>query len=1644
MCLWGNQTLAQTAPRVTSIVIDDGPSNGEAFVLGERIDIFLDFDEAVEVDHGNTPQLALQIGAETRYADLWYNWGPHLRFLYIVQAQDRDADGISIPANALMANGESITLASDPSVGADLSHDGVAADQRLKVDGSIASAPTIESVNLQSEPLGGDTYGPGEGIEVSVHFDKSLTITGEPRLMFQIGTETRASTYWRTEEGHGSRRSALTFRYTVQPDDMDGDGVSIPANALSVVGGEITLLDRPDIDADLSHEEIADNPMQKVDGSIGPRVTSIVIDDSPSSGDTFRYGERIDVLVHFDRAVGIDWENPPRVALQIGTRTRYASYWYHGSYIHFTYVVTAEDRDTDGISIPANAMAADGASVFLASDRSVVADLSHEAVAADPQHKVDGSLVRAPGVETIFFQGGSSRGDVYGLGDRIVVGVHFDTSVTVTGEPQLRIQIGEHIRMSTSWVQNDTHGSKLTFSYTVQADDRDADGASIPANALSVEGGTITLRDRDDLAADLSHPGVDDDPARRVDGSLAPAIERISLVGGPDNGHTYTLGEAIRVLVEFDERVNLDSRLRLAIAVGSRARQAWRTSASYADSFVFEYVVRPADLDSDGVSIPGNSLTLNGAPATLNLDHDAVAADPNHKVDGSVAVAPVVMGVTVNTPRRYGDNGVPEYPDTYGVGEEITVSVEFDKSVDVTGARPEVALAIGERTRPARLLPNRSATGRFIRFFYVVQSDDMDDDGIAIPANALTLNGGSITILGDANTDAVLSHDAVAVEHRVDGETVSAPRNFYRWIWLAGSPLNGRTYGLGERIWPYMWLDRRPAVSGEPALSLRIGGENRSASFFPGATYNAFLSFEYLVQKDDLDLDGFGSPPNAVSLNGGAIVSAGSADIAADLANGVVDFGYAVDGSLVSAPKVSRTSILGSPTLGGTYGLGDRIGPTVCFDLPVEVKGEPRLALDIGGRTSHAFHADTYARSGSETCLFFWYTVQAEDLDRDGISIPANALDLNGGAITLEVDEGIAADPSHEALEDDGDHRVDGTVAVAPTVTSVSFVGAPATGGPYQAGDVVTVRVGFDRALAVSGEPRLALAVGSRRRHASYAGQTTVRLIDVPNLYKRNFFSLSFEYTVQPGDMDSDGISIPANALDLNGGSLALMGVSGTAADLSHSAVNPDETRLVDAPDTAPTFSTAIAGQVWVVNQAVSLELPAAVGDGALTYSLLPEPPAGMTFDAETRLLSGMPLALVDRMAFRYTVTDGDEEDPESTTLAFSMSVVAQSAREVGARSVGDDSVEVAWRGQWSEPSRGRLVIEARSPAMDWTVVGTVDPSSGEFTVRGLEPETPHTFRLRFESAGSASRRSGSAQSAPEYSEEFSVTTGSYTGPCRSGGKYLCLRGGRFELRADWTNPDRAGDFGAGTAVPVDVSAESGLFWFFSPANIELVTKVLDGSSLNGYYWMFFGALSDVEYWLTLRDTAAGGLQRTYHNPPKEVCGQSDTRAFPGDLASLLGLSSSVEASSGPAPVEPVRLSAVPLAEAAAPAADSAGRCESTSNRLCLLEDRFAIDVNFIDPNISDPDVDPESAATVAPSLGTANTGFFWFFNQENIELAVKVLDGRGINGKFWLLYGALSDVEYEITVADTVTGESKTYRNEAGSVCGEVDSGAF
>jgi hypothetical protein len=77
----------------------------------------------------------------------------------------------------------------------------------------------------------------------------------------------------------------------------------------------------------------------------------------------------------------------------------------------------------------------------------------------------------------------------------------------------------------------------------------------------------------------------------------------------------------------------------------------------------------------------------------------------------------------------------------------------------------------------------------------------------------------------------------------------------------------------------------------------------------------------------------------------------------------------------------------------------------------------------------------------------------------------------------------------------------------------------------------------------------------------------------------------------------------------------------------------------------------------------------------------------------------------------------------------------------------------------------------------------------------------------------------------------------------------------------------------------VPLSDETGYFWFFSDSNVEVVIKVLDGTALNGHFWVFYGALSNVEYSLTVTDTVTGE-ERTYHNPAHRFASVGDTRAF--------------------------------------------------------------------------------------------------------------------------------------------------------------------
>ena len=265
--------------------------------------------------------------------------------------------------------------------------------------------------------------------------------------------------------------------------------------------------------------------------------------------------------------------------------------------------------------------------------------------------------------------------------------------------------------------------------------------------------------------------------------------------------------------------------------------------------------------------------------------------------------------------------------------------------------------------------------------------------------------------------------------------------------------------------------------------------------------------------------------------------------------------------------------------------------------------------------------------------------------------------------------------------------------------------------------------------------------------------------------------------------------------------------------------------------------------------------------------------------------------------------------------------------------------------------------------------------------------------------------------------------------PCAPSTTTLCLNASRFETRVSWR--DSRGRTGTGQAV--SITADTGYFWFFSETNIELVVKVLDAQSLNQKYWVFFGALSSVEYDLTVTDTATGA-SKTYHNNLGTFASVGDTQAFdPVPPAPTHETVRAEGTSTSPASIEALQ-AFVDTDVSTSKAAFTP--CAETTRGFNLNGCRFHLQVSWRDAR--------GRTGIGQPVQLTNDTGYFWFFSPTNVELMVKVLDARSVNGKFWVFFGALTNVEYTLSVKDTLTGALARYSNPSGTFASVGDTSAF
>ncbi|HEX6203077.1 MAG TPA: hypothetical protein VF100_08755 [Thermoanaerobaculia bacterium] len=105
---------------------------------------------------------------------------------------------------------------------------------------------------------------------------------------------------------------------------------------------------------------------------------------------------------------------------------------------------------------------------------------------------------------------------------------------------------------------------------------------------------------------------------------------------------------------------------------------------------------------------------------------------------------------------------------------------------------------------------------------------------------------------------------------------------------------------------------------------------------------------------------------------------------------------------------------------------------------------------------------------------------------------------------------------------------------------------------------------------------------------------------------------------------------------------------------------------------------------------------------------------------------------------------------------------------------------------------------------------------------------------------------------------------------------------------------------------------------------------------------------------------------------------------------------------------------------------------------LCLEDGRFRVQVEWMDPT---------GNGGLAPATQiTDDSGEFWFFQPDNVELLVKVLDACVEPfDRYWVFAAGLTNVEIEITVTDTATDITRTYENPQGNPFDPVqDTAAF
>ncbi|WEK32362.1 MAG: Ig-like domain-containing protein [Candidatus Pseudomonas phytovorans] len=394
-------------------------------------------------------------------------------------------------------------------------------------------------------------------------------------------------------------------------------------------------------------------------------------------------------------------------------------------------------------------------------------------------------------------------------------------------------------------------------------------------------------------------------------------------------------------------------------------------------------------------------------------------------------------------------------------------------------------------------------------------------------------SGNRITLDTRTLTDAAGNHGDSTVQSNDYLIDTRAPS-----VTSVGVPVAGVTYNAGDALVFVVNASEAVEVNGTPRLVLDVGGRTVFAELTAGAG-TPTLVFQYIIQAGDNDSKGISV--TGLQANGATLRDAQGNAMDLTL-NGIADTGHVLIDTQVP-------TAIGIVTLDPSPSNAQSVRFTVTFSERVNGVDLSDFSLALSGTASGVLSGVRLVSDG-----VYEITVNnvsgtgtlGLNLNASGTGISDVGGNLLGGGLTGPV------------------YSIDRDV---PTVSSVSVP----VGVPYNAGDTLTFVVNTSEAVIVDGAPRLALDIGGRTVFADFvAGSGTPTLV--------------FQYRIQAGDNDADGIQVVG--LAANGA--ALRDATGNALNPGLNAVGDSrgvvvDTRLPSVESIVPAPVAGSASQSFTV-----------------------------------------------------------------------------------------------------------------------------------------------------------------------------------------------------------------------------------------------------------------------------------------------------------------------------------------------------------------------------------------------------------------------------------------------------------------------------